>query len=65
MSAAKNLVRRVWGGLTTGAADADPSGIATYSQANWSFLLRCHQKLTRRSERIGESEFLSDVFWPG
>jgi len=37
----KTIVRRVWGalgpGLTTGAADDDPSGIATYSQAGAQF----------------------------
>jgi hypothetical protein len=47
----KTIARRAWGalgpGLTTGAADDDPSGIATYSQAGaqfgnaltWSLLL--------------------------
>lgn len=37
MSYLKNKLKRLWGlfgpGLTTGAADDDPSGIATYSQA--------------------------------
>ena len=35
------ILRRAWGalgpGLTTGAADDDPSGIATYSQAGAQF----------------------------
>jgi hypothetical protein len=51
MASIKTIVRRAWGalgpGLTTGAADDDPSGIATYSQAGaqfgyaltWSMLL--------------------------
>ena len=51
MPSIKTIVRRAWGalgpGLTTGAADDDPSGIATYSQAGaqfgyaltWSMLL--------------------------
>jgi Mn2+/Fe2+ NRAMP family transporter len=37
----KTIARRAWGalgpGLTTGAADDDPSGIATYSQAGAQF----------------------------
>jgi Mn2+/Fe2+ NRAMP family transporter len=37
----KTMLRRAWGalgpGLTTGAADDDPSGIATYSQAGAQF----------------------------
>ena len=37
----KKILRRTWGalgpGLTTGAADDDPSGIATYSQAGAQF----------------------------
>ena len=37
----KTILRRAWGalgpGLTTGAADDDPSGIATYSQAGAQF----------------------------
>ncbi|HBH41503.1 MAG TPA: hypothetical protein DDW26_06285 [Rhizobiales bacterium] len=41
MSAAKTTLRRIWNalgpGLTTGAADDDPSGIATYSQAGAQF----------------------------
>jgi NRAMP (natural resistance-associated macrophage protein)-like metal ion transporter len=41
MSATKTTVRRIWKalgpGLTTGAADDDPSGIATYSQAGAQF----------------------------
>ena len=41
MSATKTTVRRIWNalgpGLTTGAADDDPSGIATYSQAGAQF----------------------------
>jgi len=51
MASIKTIARRAWGalgpGLTTGAADDDPSGIATYSQAGaqfgyaltWSMLL--------------------------
>src|SRR4029079_1184550 len=51
MASIKAIARRAWGalgpGLTTGAADDDPSGIATYSQAGaqfgyaltWSMLL--------------------------
>src|SRR5262245_65407448 len=51
MASIKTISRRAWGalgpGLTTGAADDDPSGIATYSQAGaqfgyaltWSLLL--------------------------
>ncbi len=39
-----NKIRRLWGllgpGLTTGAADDDPSGVATYSQAGAGFGLR-------------------------
>ena len=34
---AKNIVRRLGPGLITGAADDDPSGIATYSQAGSQF----------------------------
>ena len=34
---AKNFVRRLGPGLVTGAADDDPSGIATYSQAGAQF----------------------------
>lgn len=41
MPAAKTTVRRIWSalgpGLITGAADDDPSGIATYSQAGAQF----------------------------
>jgi hypothetical protein len=41
MSAAKATVRRIWSalgpGLNIGAADNDPSGIATYSQARAQF----------------------------
>jgi Mn2+/Fe2+ NRAMP family transporter len=41
MSDTKITVRRIWKalgpGLTTGAADDDPSGIATYSQAGAQF----------------------------
>ena len=41
MPATKSTVRRIWKalgpGLTTGAADDDPSGIATYSQAGAQF----------------------------
>jgi NRAMP (natural resistance-associated macrophage protein)-like metal ion transporter len=41
MSAGKTTLRRIWNalgpGLTTGAADDDPSGIATYSQAGAQF----------------------------
>ena len=51
MASIRTIARRAWGalgpGLTTGAADDDPSGIATYSQAGaqfgyaltWSLLL--------------------------
>lgn len=35
--AAKNFIRRLGPGLITGAADDDPSGIATYSQAGAQF----------------------------
>lgn len=34
---AKNFIRRLGPGLITGAADDDPSGIATYSQAGAQF----------------------------
>ena len=34
---AKEFVRRLGPGLITGAADDDPSGIATYSQAGSQF----------------------------
>jgi Mn2+/Fe2+ NRAMP family transporter len=41
MPPTKSTVRRIWKalgpGLTTGAADDDPSGIATYSQAGAQF----------------------------
>src|SRR5690348_2704115 len=41
MASIKTIARRAWGalgpGLTTGAADDDPSGIATYSQAGAQF----------------------------
>jgi NRAMP (natural resistance-associated macrophage protein)-like metal ion transporter len=41
MSATNTAIRRIWKalgpGLTTGAADDDPSGIATYSQAGAQF----------------------------
>ncbi len=41
MPLVKTMLRRAWGalgpGLTTGAADDDPSGIATYSQAGAQF----------------------------
>jgi Mn2+/Fe2+ NRAMP family transporter len=41
MSATKTSIRGIWRalgpGLTTGAADDDPSGIATYSQAGAQF----------------------------
>ena len=41
MSAAKTTLGRIWNalgpGLITGAADDDPSGIATYSQAGAQF----------------------------
>ena len=41
MPSTKTILRRAWGtlgpGLTTGAADDDPSGIATYSQAGAQF----------------------------
>lgn len=41
MPSIKTIARRAWGalgpGLTTGAADDDPSGIATYSQAGAQF----------------------------
>ena len=54
MSATKSTVRGIWRalglGLTAGAADDDPSGIATYSQAGaqfgfaltWTLLTRLH-----------------------
>ncbi|MGI9133692.1 MAG: divalent metal cation transporter, partial [Rhodoferax sp.] len=35
--AAKQFVQRLGPGLITGAADDDPSGIATYSQAGAQF----------------------------
>ncbi|MGH7488425.1 MAG: divalent metal cation transporter, partial [bacterium] len=41
MPAAKTTIRGIWSalgpGLITGAADDDPSGIATYSQAGAQF----------------------------
>ena len=41
MPSTKIILRRAWSalgpGLTTGAADDDPSGIATYSQAGAQF----------------------------
>jgi len=53
MGSIKTIVRRAWGalgpGLTTGAADDDPSGIATYSQAGAQLLREAfHPSAARR-----------------